>query len=148
MPTRSFGQLQDAASLTLDIQERALEKGFTLRDSSAYNIQFQDGRPVFIDTLSFEPWEEGKPWAAYKQFCEHFLLPLSLMSRGDIRTGTLLRSYLEGIPLDLGSRLLPRRSWASLSAVLHIHLHAWAQGRYAGAAVSSAAKGKRISRAS
>ena len=141
----SFGQLQDAAALTLQIQERALRKGFTLRDSSAYNVQFQGGRPVFIDTLSFEPYEEGKPWAAYKQFCEHFLLPLTLMSSTDIRCGTLLRSYVDGIPLDFGSRLLPRRSWASLSAVLHIHLHAWAQGRYAGAAVSSAAKGKSLS---
>jgi hypothetical protein len=144
----SFGQLQDAAALTLQIQERALRKGFTLRDSSAYNIQFQGGRPVFIDTLSFEPWEEGKPWAAYKQFCEHFLLPLTLMSSTDIRCGTLLRSYVDGIPLDLGSRLLPHRSWASLSAVLHIHLHAWAQGRYAGSAVTSAAKGRSMSQRS
>jgi hypothetical protein len=143
-----FGQLQDAASLTLEIQERALSKGFTLRDSSAYNVQFQGGRPVFIDTLSFETLEEGKPWAAYKQFCEHFLLPLTLMSTRDIRCGMLLRSYVDGIPLDFGSRLLPRRSWASLSSVLHLHLHAWAQGRYAGAAVSSAAKGKSMSRAS
>jgi SAM-dependent methyltransferase len=142
----SFGQLQDAASLTLEVQERALRRGFTLRDSSAYNVQFQGGRPVFIDTLSFEPWKEGQPWAAYKQFCEHFLLPLNLMSSRDIRCGTLLRFYVDGIPLDLGSRLLPRRSWASLSTVLHIHLHAWAQGRYAGAAVSSAAKGKSMSR--
>ena len=144
----SFGQLQDAAALTLQIQERALGKGFTLRDSSAYNIQFQGGRPIFIDTLSFERWEEGKPWAAYKQFCEHFLLPLTLMSATDIRCETLLRSYIDGIPLDFGSRLLPHRSWTSLSAVLHIHLHAWAQGRYAGSAVTSAAKGKSMSQRS
>jgi hypothetical protein len=142
----SFGQLQDAASLTLEIQERALSKGFTLRDSSAYNVQFQGGRPIFIDTLSFEPLEEGKPWAAYKQFCEHFLLPLTLMTTRDIRCGTLLRVYADGIPLDFGSRLLPRRSWASLSSVLHLHLHAWAQGRYAGSAISSAGKSKSMSR--
>jgi hypothetical protein len=143
----SFGQLQDAASLTLEIQERALRKGFTLRDSSAYNVQFQSGRPVFIDTLSFEPLEEGKAWAAYKQFCEHFLLPLSLMSARDIRCEALLRSYVDGIPLDLGSRLLPRSTWLRLSTLLHIHLHAWAQGRYAGSAVSTtAAKGRSMSR--
>lgn len=144
----SFGQLQDAAVLTLDIQERAVRRGFTLRDSSAYNVQFQAGKPVFIDSLSFEPLEEGKPWAAYKQFCEHFLVPLMLMSARDIRCGTLMRSYVDGIPLDLGSRILPRRSWLSLSTVLHIHLHAWAQSRYAGSAVSSAAKGKKMSRES
>lgn len=141
----SFGQLQDAALLTLEIQERALRRGFTLRDSSAYNVQFRAGHPIFIDTLSFEPVQEGRPWAAYKQFCEHFLLPLSLMSQVDIRCGTLLRSYLNGIPLDLGSRLLPRLSWLSPSTVLHIHLHARAQARYAGAAVSTAAKGRTMS---
>jgi hypothetical protein len=142
----SFGQLQDAAILTLEIQERALARGFTLRDSSAYNVQFQNGRPILIDTLSFEPHVEGKPWDAYKQFCEQFLLPLTLMSTRDIRCNTLLRSYLDGIPLDLGSRLLPRRTWASLGSLLHIHLHAWAQNRYAGSAVSSAAKGRTMSR--
>ncbi|MGH7509571.1 MAG: SAM-dependent methyltransferase [Gemmatimonadales bacterium] len=141
----SFGQLQDAARLTLEIQERALARGFTLRDSSGYNVQFQDGRPLFIDTLSFEPLEEGKAWAAYKQYCEHFLLPLALMSARDVRCGTLLRSYVDGIPLDLGSTLLPRRSWLRLSTLLHIHLHALAQGRYAGSAVSSVAKGRSMS---
>jgi hypothetical protein len=142
----SFGQLQDAATLTLEIQERALAKGFTLRDGSAYNVQFQGGRPVFIDTLSFATHEDGRAWDAYKQFCEHFLLPLTLMSTRDVRYGTLLRSYLDGIPLDLGSRLLPRRTWASLGTLFHIHLHAWAQGRYSASAVSSVAKGRRMSR--
>jgi SAM-dependent methyltransferase len=142
----SFGELQDAATLTLEIQERALAHGLTLRDSSAYNVQFQGGRPVFIDTLSFEPLQEGKPWVAYKQFCEHFLVPLTLMSARDVRCAMLLRSYLDGIPLDLGSRLLPRRTWASAATLLHIHLHAWAQGRYANRAVGTAVKDRSMSR--
>lgn len=142
----SFGQLQDAAKLTLEVQERALAKGFTLRDSSAYNVQFQNGKPVLIDTLSLEPLQEGRAWDAYKQFCEQFLLPLTLMSTRDVRYGTLLRSYLDGIPLDLGSRLLPRRTWASPSILIHIHMHAWAQERYAGSAAGSAVKGRSMSR--
>jgi hypothetical protein len=142
----SFGQLQDAADLTLELQERALAHGFTLRDSSAYNVQFQQGRPVFIDTLSFEPLEEGQPWVAYKQFCEHFLLPLTLMSQRDVRFGMLLRTYPDGIPLDLGSSMLHRRSWLSLSTFIHIHLHALAQSRYSSTAVKSAAKGRQMSR--
>ena len=142
-----FGQLQDAALLTLEIQQRALARGFSLRDSSAYNVQFHGGRPLFIDSLSFEPLEEGKPWIAYKQFCEHFLLPLTLMSTRDVRCGQLLRSYIDGIPLDLGSRLLPGRTWARLSTLLHIHLHAWALNRYSDTAAGSAAKGRTMSRA-
>jgi ribosomal protein L11 methylase PrmA len=127
----SFGQLRDAALLTLDLQERALSRGFTLRDASAYNVQFVAGRPLFIDTLSFEPREEGAPWAGYRQFCEHFLVPLALMSRVDVRAASLLRAHLEGIPLDLGSRMLPRRTWLRAGLVFHVHLHAMAQRRYA-----------------
>jgi len=126
----SVGQLRDAALLTLEIQERALVRGITLRDASAYNVQFQGGKPVFIDTLSFEPRKEGAPWAAYRQFCEHFVVPLALMSRLDIQLGRLLRSELEGIPLELGARLLGARSWASLGLLFHVRLHAAAQRRY------------------
>jgi hypothetical protein len=127
----SFGQLRDAALLTLELQERALARGFTLRDASAYNVQFVAGRPLFIDTLSFEPREPGAPWAGYRQFCEHFLVPLALMSRVDVRLAALLRSHLEGVPLDLGSRLLPRSTWLRPGLLFHVHLHAMAQRRYA-----------------
>src|SRR5687768_6819073 len=105
-----FGQLRDAALLTLEAQLRALERGMVLRDASAYNVQFRDAHPVFIDTLSFGRYVEGEPWVAYRQFCEHFLAPLALMSATDVRCAQLLRHYLDGIPLDLASALLPTRS--------------------------------------
>ena len=50
----SFSQLKDAALLTLELQSRALDAGMRLKDASAYNIQFDAGRPVLIDSLSFE----------------------------------------------------------------------------------------------
>ena len=127
----SFSQLKDAALLTLHAQSLAAEAGMTLRDASAYNVQFQRGRPVLIDSLSFERAEEGRPWVAYRQFCEHFLAPLALMARVDIRLGGLLRDHLEGVPLDLASRLLPSRTRFSLSLGPHIHLHARAQRQHA-----------------
>jgi ribosomal protein L11 methylase PrmA len=142
----SFGQLRDAALLTLEIQERALERGFVLRDASAYNVQFRDGVPVFIDTLSFERYHDGRPWVAYKQFCEHFLVPLALMSATDIRCGRLQREYLDGIPLDLGSALLPRRSWVNLGMLLHVHLHARAMRRYASTSVSQVTGARTLSK--
>src|SRR5688500_8711569 len=47
-----FSQLRDAALLTLRIQSVALEHGMTLKDASAYNVQFRgSSAPVFIDTL-------------------------------------------------------------------------------------------------
>jgi len=58
----SFGQLKDAALTTLALQKHALAHDMSLKDSSAYNIQFWRGKPILIDSLSFEKYEEGKPW--------------------------------------------------------------------------------------
>ncbi len=134
----SFGQLRDAAVLTLDVQTAATAAGFTLRDASAYNVQFRDGRPILIDTLSFEPAREGAPWAAYKQFCEHFLAPLALMAHRDVRCGLMLRDHIDGIPLDLAARLLPGRTRLNVGLGSHVHLHARAQARYADSAKPAA----------
>lgn len=127
----SFSQFKDAALATLEIQKRAYAKGFALKDASAYNMQFFEGRPVFIDTLSFETYREGEPWVAYRQFCQHFLAPLALMSQVDIRLSQLMRVYIDGIPLDLASKLLPGSTKFNLGLNVHIHTHAAAQLKYA-----------------
>ncbi len=129
----SFSQLKDAALLTLRIQKTALEAGMVLKDASAYNIQFHSGRPILIDSLSFAKYEEGTPWIAYRQFCQHFLAPLALMSKVDVRMGSLLVNHIDGIPLDLCSRLLPRSIRLNFGLSTHIHMQAWAQKRYANA---------------
>lgn len=67
-----FSQLKDAALLTLELQLLAVNHGFTLKDATAYNVQFVNGKPVFIDLLSFEKLRECRPWDAYGQFCSHF----------------------------------------------------------------------------
>jgi len=126
-----FSQLKDAARVTLRIQQIALDFGMSLKDSSAYNIQFVNGKPKLIDTLSFEKYIEGQPWIAYRQFCQHFLAPLALMGYTDVRLNSLLRNYIDGIPLDLASSLLPGRSKFSFSLLSHLHLHAKSQKRYA-----------------
>ena len=120
----TFGELQDAALRTLELEAAARQAGFTLKDASAYNIQFWRGSPVLIDTLSFEVVEPGAPWIAYRQFCEHFLAPLALMAYRDIRLGLLLRPYVNGLPLDLASKLLPRRTRLRFGLLSHIHIHA------------------------
>ncbi len=127
----SFGQLQEAAVITLRIQDIALAHGMVLKDASAYNIQFRQGKAILIDTLSFEIYEPGKPWVAYGQFCRHFLAPLALMHFRDIRLGQLLRVHVDGIPLDLTSKLLPWYTWLHLTLLSHIHLHAKSQATFA-----------------
>jgi hypothetical protein len=126
-----FSQLKDAALTTLTVQERALIHDMTLKDGSAYNIQFVRGGPLLIDTLSFERYKDGMPWIGYRQFCQHFLAPLALMSYRDARLGSLLRDFIDGIPLDLASRLLPRRTFARFSLLSHLHLHAASQAHFA-----------------
>jgi len=126
-----FSQLRDAALATLQIQDEALSHGMTLKDASAFNIQFVDGRPVLIDILSFEALT-AQPWVAYAQFCRHFLAPLALMSARDGRLGQLLRVYLDGVPLDLASKLLPARTWLRPSLLLHLHAHAGSERWFRG----------------
>jgi ribosomal protein L11 methylase PrmA len=128
-----FSQLKDAALLTLELQQSALKHGMTLKDASAYNIQFLNGKPILIDTLSFETYREGDPWIAYRQFCRHFLGPLALMSTVDVRLGHLSAAYLDGIPLDLTSKLLPGISKLKPGLLTHIHVHAKAETHQAGA---------------
>lgn len=140
-----ISQLRDAAMTTLHIQKEALRFGMSLKDASAYNIQFRDCKPVLIDTLSFEKYEEGRPWGAYKQFCQQFLAPLALMSRMDIRLGKLLRANIDGIPLDLASKLLPKSTWLDPGLLAHIHLHGAAQKRFEGKSISSSDKEGRVS---
>ena len=126
-----FSQLKDAALITLEIQKVALQKGMILKDASAFNIQLLHGKPVMIDTLSFERYREGEPWVAYRQFCQHFLAPLAIMAYTDVRFNQLFRIYIDGVPLDLASRILPFRTRFKPSLLSHIHLHAKSQKRYA-----------------
>lgn len=141
----SFSQLKDAALTTLHIQRVALGFGMSLKDASAYNIQFHQRRPILLDTLSFEAYKEGEPWTAYRQFCQHFLAPLALIAEEDVRLSQLLRIYIDGVPLDLASRLLPLSSKLNFGLLTHLHLHAQAQVRYAGKDVKSSRQGRRMS---
>ena len=133
----SFSQLKDAALTTLSIQKRALKLGMSLKDASAYNIQFLRGKAALIDTLSFETYKAGEPWVAYKQFCQHFLAPLALMAYRDVRLSQLLRVYIDGMPLDLASELLPAKTKFNFGLLTHIHIHASAQKRYSDKVVAS-----------
>jgi len=125
-----FSQLKDAALLTLKVNRIALEYDMVLKDATAYNIQFHNGSPILIDTCSLTTYYEGEPWSAYQQFCKHFLAPLVLMVKVDIRLNFLSKVYIDGVPLDLASRLLPVRTWLSFSILAHIHAHAKSQAKF------------------
>jgi hypothetical protein len=71
-----------------------------------------------------------EPWIGYRQFCQHFLAPLVLMTYRDIRLNQLLRIYIDGVPLDLASSLLPFRTRLKFSLLSHIYLHSKSQKHF------------------
>ncbi len=125
----SFPQLQEAALLTLKIQKIALEHGMSLKDASTYNVQFYKGKPIFIDTLSFEKRAENSPWQGYRQFCMHFLAPLALQSY-EHRLSRLTALWVDGIPLDIAWDLLPTKAALAPGLQMHLHLHAKAEKKF------------------
>ncbi|MHA4807754.1 hypothetical protein ACX0G9_06595 [Flavitalea flava] len=118
----SFDQLKDAALLTLSIMRIAIDHGMILKDAAAFNIQFREGMPLFIDTLSFERYDPSRPWVAYRQFCECFLFPLLLEHYANAGLQKILSVYPDGIPASVTARLLPLKSRFRLGVWLHVHL--------------------------
>lgn len=127
----SFSQLKQAALLSLYIQRKAIERGFCLKDASAYNVQFIGNQAVFIDSLSFDTYNETEPWQAYGQFCRHFLAPLLLQTYGVPEAHSFFLTHLDGVPLELCAKLLPWKSKFNLLAYTHIHLHAKMEKKHA-----------------
>jgi len=117
-----FNQLKDAALLTLSILRSAIDHGMILKDATPLNVQFVKGRPVFIDTLSFDFYDPTQPWIAYRQFCECFLFPLYLEFYLKVDIQKIMSTYLDGIPVEITSKLLPIKSGFNLGVWLHVHL--------------------------
>lgn len=118
----SFSLLKDAAIFQLELLIRLLDQGFTLSDASAYNIQYDGHRPVFLDHLSIRPYREGEFWLAHRQFCEQFLNPLVLRSALGVAHNAWYRGTLEGIPVADLARLLPLKRRLSWNVLVHILL--------------------------
>ena len=121
-----FESLKQAASLTLTLLFDALQHGYTLKDASAFNVQFINCQPIFIDILSFVEYEQDSPFIGYKQFCEHFLAPLCLTAFTRIEFNSWYRGQLEGLDLVEVSEALPFRAKFNPTVFIHIYLHALA----------------------
>jgi SAM-dependent methyltransferase len=125
-----FSMLKDAALLQLALGREALAHDLTLKDASAYNVQWRGAEPVFVDVGSFERLRPGEPWAGYRQFCMLFLYPLMLQAYRGVPYHAHLRGSIDGIAPAEARALLPRLRRGVFS---HVRLHARLEARYADA---------------
>ena len=132
----SFSMLRDAALLELDLLRSALDEDMVLKDASAYNVQWQGTRPVFIDIGSFEPWTPGDPWVGYLQFCQHFLYPLLLTAYRDVEFQPWLRGSLDGIDAEEINRLFGWRDLRRPGVLTDVYLQARLQAAHSKAEAS------------
>jgi SAM-dependent methyltransferase len=92
--------LREAAALQLEVLEAALDENISLKDGTAYNVQFFGSRPTFIDVGSFEP--ASGPWPGYRQFCQTMLFPLMIQAYLGVPFQPLLRGDVDGLkPSDV-----------------------------------------------
>ena len=126
----SFGMLQDAALLQLDVTLAALDEDMTLKDATPFNVQWTGARPTFIDLGSFTAYEPGDPWAGYRQFCETFLYPLFLQAYRNAPFHPWLRGRLDGMTAGECLSLLSARDCLRPGVLAHVYLQAKAQTRY------------------
>ena len=118
----TFTQLKDAALFHLDLQIYLLNKNAKLIDASAFNIQFKNNKPIFIDVLSIDEYREGEYWYAHKQFCENFLNPLVLSAKKGISFNNWFRGNLEGIYTHEIAPLLGIKDFISPTLFFHVYL--------------------------
>ena len=117
----SFYQYKEAALLTLKLQKYCLEHGFSLKDASAFNVTFNKGKAVFIDSLSFDFYDENKPWRAYKQFITHFFGPLILAHYHGAQSLKMISNFIDGIPVKMLSSMMPFKT--KLNPFLYSNIH-------------------------
>jgi hypothetical protein len=131
----TFSMLKDAALLQLDLLIEALDDGLMIKDATPYNIQFIEGKPVFIDVGSFEPYTSGDPWIGYRQFTRQFLFPLMMRAWAGLAFQPWLRGDMEGPTASDLRNVLPLRRRLTPAAMLHVSLQARMEDRLEGAAV-------------
>ena len=117
-----FYQLKDAALHHLNFQIFLLERDAVLIDSSAFNIQFKDNKPIFIDVLSIDKYNEGEYWKGHAQFLQQFLNPLLLRSLKGISFNDWYKGNLDGIKTSDLNNLLSLKDKISFNVFFSVVL--------------------------
>ncbi|HPD30275.1 MAG TPA: class I SAM-dependent methyltransferase [Phycisphaerae bacterium] len=121
----SPSMLADAGVCTIDLQIRLLEHGFSLKDATAYNIQFRHGRPVFIDVPSIERPPRLDVWIALGQFGRMFTNPLLLNRYKGQSLRSCFLADLDGSDVSRVQRAFGRLERLSPRLLLDVTLPYW-----------------------
>lgn len=99
--------LRDAALLTIDLSASLVDHGLTLVDAHGLNVLFDGSKPIHIDLTSIIPTPKIDVWRGYKDFCQHFLYPLLLISHGREELARCLLGTRDGVLRTDFLRLAP-----------------------------------------
>ncbi len=86
--------------LQLELQLKLVEENYSLKDASAFNVQFIHCRPVFIDIPSIEKLRFKEIWIAYGQFCQMYLFPLLLKRYRNLSTKGYFLNNINGLTVE------------------------------------------------
>jgi SAM-dependent methyltransferase len=99
--------LEAAGMLTLEMNDKLLDEGCGLKDSTPYNIMFRGAAPVFLDVLSCERRQPTDPiWIAEAQFQRTFVLPLLAHRHLGIGLHQTFLTHRDGVEPDELYRVL------------------------------------------
>jgi len=118
-------QLYDSGLLTLKIASEAARHGWVLKDASASNVLHSNGRPVFVDLLSFEKEKLAPTWIAYGQFVRNFILPQLLYRKLGITPPDVFLSNRDGVMPERAYDMLHGMQLLSFSVLEHVLLPKW-----------------------
>src|SRR5262249_15189243 len=119
---------------TLRAVDICLDKGFVLKDATAFNVLFEGSTPRLVDVHSLEPRTEGTLWAGYAQFCRAFLFPLFLFSYRGIDPRPQLLAGLGEIPVGDVSRAFGWRDALKPGVLVNVAMQQQLERRFAGKA--------------
>lgn len=121
----TVSMLADAALLTLRVQRRLIEAGYSLKDASAFNVQFVRGMPMLIDAGSIERAPRRDVWYALGQFSQMFTFPLLLCRYAGWDPRSYFLGHLGGRDVRQVTAAFGRWGWLRPGLLWDVTLPAW-----------------------
>jgi hypothetical protein len=108
--------------LTIEIALESIKDNVILKDASAWNVVFDEAKPVFIDVTSFEIYKKERVWFAHGQFCRHFIIPLILHKETKLKISSFFNSHRDGVDPNLAKKILGLKTFKTLASFETIFL--------------------------